>query len=1408
MANFEGAYIRTAAVEGRVIIEGEGLAGVTVTLTGGPGNDNYTKLTGADGGYAFTELRPGDYQISISGYDPDDYEFASSSHDVSVDLGETETVSFTGVLLRTSGISGRVSVEGMGIADIAVTLSGAAADTTMTDASGQYAFAGLAAGDYTVSIAVESNAYVFDVMSYDRAVGDDDSQIVNFEGAHATTASVSGMLFIDEGTKNDTFDEGEDPFPAPFMAEALAAANLPPVLPVPITLVGPGVSEVRSGSLNLLTGQFSFGDLRAGTYQLNVGSIASLLAGVPAEVAAVLRDFEYGGPASGYPLEVGVGEVVTQNIPLDITHTSVYFAVTLKAGDARGMPVPGATVTFYSDAGGENRVASGETGETGVAGIRFSRAGTTGNAVHAGVSVDGYDVAPGLSPVPWDAKRPHAQGTNANDIVNLNVDVSVSGATVTTEYGGGEALGDWELSVTSGGEAVDGAPAELDTAGTASFTATVAAADLPVSYSFNVADDQANDGGESFEGNAAEYTHTGLALAGNVDLDPIEVRFTTQTLRVYVHRERDQVEGYTGNIVGGDGSFSMSPGSVVELEIEYEEGGRDHSFESDEWDADLNTQYSGDVTVQGPDGDTLIMGHRGTSRLVVFRHLPADKDIFVSASVKSGAPYMVLDRDPHDDQLDTFRNLETNGVVGGAFGAQGGFSSRVSLCPLQETNPQNFDSCSSFAIVSLHTVTGDVSMQDVKMERNGDDFEVDLADDPTFVPDFTVSLVPKEGENFGGERVSSTTAEDDDDDTDLDEESEFKFEDVAAGAYSVVDPSGWGASVFAVDSDGEVDMTAAGVAIGSTVDPIGSDVHIAIRPTTHTFYGHVVGADDFAVDSVTVTVNGESAMTDDAGRYIIKGINRVWYYDDDDVRRRGYIWSTARAGQNPVTDSLLDNTVISPNDPYEFDIDLTSVGEFATVSGSVRASGSAAPIAGALVEVDYGDDNGFVAPTNPNAKSDLEPDDDDIYESGSDGTYSIEVVAQGLGGSVSVRVTKKGMSFVPGVTRGIPAHAGSAVTGFDFTGFLHATIRGKVEAPGGGPLSGVKVTATMSGATTPAAEATTGRTGSFSLSVPFGTYTVEATLADHNFTYPTAHPNGLVNTNSGQFVDMGTIKATTAGALSVSAARQRVPDDAATTETDESVPTRWGANILVTYTADAEDVPDGYNDAMYEIQTNTDTDDAWQEATETAVTDDDGPIPGRFTIVNPRDTEFMVRVVATAEHSGGTTTENPDIMIESDPVTVDAIEPSASGVSARRQDATDSDEAAADGDFVQVSWSAVTNTNSAFRVVAQVSPASTGGSAVWVVLNQSAITGDVRMSTREIADGFSQELNVATATGTGSPVTVTDADLNGAGPDGEIGTDDDISIMLAVESVQGAASADNEWKRSAADELAAKDDGS
>ena len=58
------------------------------------------------------------------------------------------------------------------------------------------------------------------------------------------------------------------------------------------------------------------------------------------------------------------------------------------------------------------------------------------------------------------------------------------------------------------------------------------------------------------------------------------------------------------------------------------------------------------------------------------------------------------------DELAAFRNMEDNGVTGGAFGDMGGFSHTVSLCPLQATSPQDHDECSSFAFVSTHAVSG------------------------------------------------------------------------------------------------------------------------------------------------------------------------------------------------------------------------------------------------------------------------------------------------------------------------------------------------------------------------------------------------------------------------------------------------------------------------------------------------------------------------------------------------------------------------------------------------------------------------------------------------------------------------------------------------------------------------------
>ena len=288
----------------------------------------------------------------------------------------------------------------------------------------------------------------------------------------------------------------------------------------------------------------------------------------------------------------------------------------------------------------------------------------------------------------------------------------------------------------------------------------------------------------------------------------------------------------------------------------------------------------------------------------------------------------------------------------------------------------------------------------------------------------------------------------------------------------------------------------------------------------------------------------------------------------------------------------------------------------------------------------------------------------------------------------------------------------------------------------------------------------------------------------------------------GQTINIGNIDAKTAGALNVDAERERVPDDPDTDPADESDPTRWGTTILVTYTATAGDVPDGYNDAAYTYQTSIDDGENWVDADGTQVNDaDDDPIPGRFTIPTPGadaggDGEFMVRVVATAADDGTNTPALDPLVINSDPATVTAVDPSASGVTAVRG-VTDADPPV---DTLGVSWSAVTNGQSTFRVVIELAHSGVG-QTVWLVAPTdgtvgSAIAADGTTRTWRLAIPAADAAAAAGWTyvaGGGAAPDVSRADLLKA-------------LTVAVESVQGAVSDDNPWKRSAAVSVGAKPD--
>ena len=1355
--SFAGTINRTASIAGMVTVDGAGMGGVSVALTGGEGDQSAE--TGDDGSYSFSGLRKGDYTVSITNPDENRYEFSSTSESVSLAVGQSQSVSFAGSMVRSSTISGTVTVAGSGLEGVTVTLSAEGMDdmTDETDAGGGYAFGGLGAGTYTVAIMLSEDqeaAYNFETTSTDVTVGDNDVGTANFSGTHEASASISGMLFIDEGTNNDMMDEGEHPLPAPG---------------VPVVLVGPGVNQ-QTPTATDETGAFSFSDLVAGTYQLVVT--------ITPEVAMALGDYAYGGSATGYEIELGVGEAAMQAIPFDITHTTVNFTAMLKSGEETGDAIPGATVALYTDMAAEEAIenASAMTDDDGMASIRFARAGTSDNTVYAMVSHDDYD-GDGMTTVTWDPQMTSTDASNDGDLVNLNVDVTVAGATVDRgDYGGGVALAGWAITTMMGDDAVEGAPEALGDDGTATLETTVDA--VPATFTFAVAADQGNDldGGESYEGTEVEYTHNGLSLAGNMEADAIVVTYSTQTLNVYVHHEQDQVYGYTGNVVGGDRRMS----GVLDLSIRYlDNAGRSRSFTAAEWNAGANTQFEDDNTLSN---GAIIRGH-GMPGLVVFSHLPADANVIVGASKSDPTDATIMVLDP--EELATFRNMKENGVMGGAFGDMGGTSHTVSLCPLMATDPtaQDHGECGSFAYVNTHNVTGQLWKNRVRTHPTTDGFRYDARYQ---VPGTMFGVDPVDGKNLAGVSKSFTAASSNPRSTPWDDRKEFRFGRLAAGVYALNVPDGWRATEGGPDDDGGEDRASLGAEVN-----LMADLQIDVTPATGVVHGRVTDSDNFAVEGATVDANGVSTTTDSKGRYIIEGIEPVVGYDGrptNPIYRNERIIAVATSMDK--FDTKADTMFFAPT---------VNQGTADNVH-DVRIEGSANTIfiTGTVTNILTGDGIGRVevmvddaAPLNRERRS-WHPDFGKLLTA-DDGTYSAQITTKVRGATASVSVAKDGYHFP--VDNSPVLADGNSPAVVNFQGYENGTITGTVQGPDGRALAGVEITATSTaeGAQTAADETTTNSVGQFSLNVPpVSTYRIDATLEGHVFSYP--NNNQTVFSGPGQTVNYGRIVAVTAGALSLDAARQRVDDDASTTDVDESTRT-WGTTTEATATADSTNVPVGYANATYTIETSIDNGATWTAASATQTEREEDSNDRTWSFTSAQDGAFMVRVVATVANDGAVDPQHTEsLILNSEPVTVAAIDPSASGVAAQRQAATgDDQDADASGDFIHTTWNAVANASSDFRMVVEVTAASVGNT-VWVVLADATAT-DRSVTSVEIGDTYSTALPVARANGdVTQTVTVTAAELRAA-------------IKVAIESVQGTADDTDDgpkWTRSAEVDLDAR----
>ena len=733
--SFDGTYLRTAGIMGQVSVEGVGLPNVTVTMTG-EGEDE-TDVTDAGGLYAFSKLKAGDYSVAISGFDPDEVEFTSTSMNVSVALGETANIPFMGTLLRTSGISGRVSVEGMGIPNVTVTLAGAAETTYTTMDDGQYAFAGLAEGTYVVSMMnPDETAYAFETMSHTVALGDAESAIRNFDGTHTRTASISGMLFIDEVMQDKMHTAGE-PTIVEALAPLVAAGELDPVMlagllaKAQVKLRGPDLNTEHDIAINA-DGTFTTGEvLMAGSYQVE-------LPVTDEEVAAGLAAAGVAFVGESMVVTVEAGGSATANFPFRITMQTIATGARMGGGGHFGLPVEGVKLALYARADGTGMLGEAETNEMGMASFNFARADDTSpgsddsdNIVFVKVVESGHDdlmvssndvveIAYASTARLYAADDEKEVATLVNVAVNFDFWVKSTDG-VSMERGGDRGLGGWHTLVFMGDPTAEDAEplmkqdpeddtkmvnatmptddGEEDMANLGKSTFSyrldpMALAEGPAAFVVVAAPVGQPSGGEKWEqSDPLAYVHNPLVLpamntAAINDRGPLRITWNTQKLTVGVYRETDDEPGfsnYQSKVAGGDQrpSDDVSEELMVELMKENSRGRLTrHEYKA------FDSKGMRTVEVSNP-----MPFAKG---LASFKNLPADEEFTVrfhagsdrKAVVDAGSARNGRDVDTYGGDLD-------DGMSVGAFGDESGAGPEVRLCPMSSSSED--DMCSTFA---------------------------------------------------------------------------------------------------------------------------------------------------------------------------------------------------------------------------------------------------------------------------------------------------------------------------------------------------------------------------------------------------------------------------------------------------------------------------------------------------------------------------------------------------------------------------------------------------------------------------------------------------------------------------------------------------------------------------------------
>ena len=750
--NFAATIIRTASVSGMVTIDGEAMKDVTVTISGEHAPADSSMMTGDDGSYSFDELRKGAYTVTMTNPDDNAYSFPTVATPVNLGVGQEQPgISFAGTRLKRASISGQVHAAGDPVANVTVMLSGDADGEDMTDDNGEYNFPGLAIGSYTVTISGWAEAaYIFDAPASDTViVNNDDFLIVDFEGEHTKTASISGMLFIDEGGQTALAHDAGEPV---LDLDAVLPEDMPGL---PITLLGPELTSPPTDGFASREGMYSFPGLQAGTYVINVDVETKIETDPMTNDSATVEDllaglgYEYTGPSLILVSVAAAEEKTDVNLPFKITLQTINVGAVMGTPDtATATLVGGVKLALYPTAeaadagtpilGTATTGADPEKPNHGVAKFEFPRAmdlgpGGTGNdrLVFAKVTSTGHGDLEFSDnrhiEIQYAATDRVSNALTAARLVNVQVNFQWSVKSDADAKDGNDFLGGW--AANNGEEPDDdGFMAYNDTTdeitGLAKFSDRLEVPDAIAgkTYTVMLAEAQVDSvtGKERWiQSDAKWHTHDPLLLPDAErlnDLDPIYVTWTTQSLTLGVYREADDVEGYTdyrSALPSGDvrPHPEVGRGMTVELMTRDDD---DRLRLYDAWDHDCDDDGEKEMPTKARDA-------KGDFRagMITFRCLDVDKEF----TVRFGAGDDREQMDYGYVEIKTFGDDLDFGVTLGAFGGMGGAGPEVRMCSASDgTNAEatSDEWCATFAYQwetgTVYGTVGDESGHEVVVD--------------------------------------------------------------------------------------------------------------------------------------------------------------------------------------------------------------------------------------------------------------------------------------------------------------------------------------------------------------------------------------------------------------------------------------------------------------------------------------------------------------------------------------------------------------------------------------------------------------------------------------------------------------------------------------------------------------------